>query len=305
MYTYNIFQWVTFFFVYCFLGWCIESTIVSIKSKKLVNRGFLKIPLLPIYGAGAIIILFVCLPLKENILIVYLVGMVSATILEYLVGYSMEGIFKMKYWDYSSDKFNYKGRICLESSLFWGILSVLLVEFVHKYIEIKILSINENLLNFLVTFIFIIAIIDTIISAREAIDLNKVLQKIYPLKKEMENIKLEIEEILKIGYEDFSEIKVRGSLEAKEVMSTTKERIGILKEKLFDITEGIKEEISKISAVKTRLIKNNPSAYSPQFNDALKEIKDRLLNKYQEKKTDYIERIGEFQRKIEEFINKL
>lgn len=305
MHNYNIFWWITFFFVYCFLGWCIESTIVSIKSKKLVNRGFLKIPFLPIYGTGAIIILFVCLPFKENILMVYLAGMISATILEYVVGYGMEAIFKMKYWDYSNDKFNYKGRICLVSSLFWGMLAVLLVEFVHKYIEITIFSINENVLKSLVTFIFIIVIIDTIVSTREAIDLNKVLKNMSLLRKEMENIKLEIEEILKIGYEDFSEIKVRGALEAKELLSATKEKIEMLKEKLSDIAEIRKEEISKINTVKTRLIKNNPNVYSPQFNDALKEIKDRLLNKYEEKKNDFIERIGEFQRKIEEFIKEL
>ena len=67
MYTYNILQWLAFFFIYCFIGWCIESTIVSIERKKIVNRGFLKLPLLPIYGSGAIIILIVCLPVRDSI----------------------------------------------------------------------------------------------------------------------------------------------------------------------------------------------------------------------------------------------
>ena len=30
----------SYFYIYCFLGWCIESTIVSFENKKLINRGF-------------------------------------------------------------------------------------------------------------------------------------------------------------------------------------------------------------------------------------------------------------------------
>ena len=281
MYTYNILQWLAFFFIYCFIGWCIESTIVSIERKKIVNRGFLKLPLLPIYGSGAIIILIVCLPVRESIFKVYFVGMICATILEYIVGYFMEVIFKMKYWDYSNDKFNYKGRICLVSSLFWGVLSVLLVEFIHTYIEGIVLLIHENNLEILVSCIFAMTCIDTFISAKESIDLNKVLKKISSLKNEIENTTSEIEEVLKGGYKDIS------YMTAKELIGSTK------------------EEITKLSLVKTRLIKNNPTVYSIQFNDALKEIKDRLLNKYGEKKSDIMERIGILQKKIEEFIKEL
>lgn len=299
MYNYNILQWLAFFFIYCFIGWCIESAIVSIENKKLVNRGFLKLPLLPIYGTGAILILLVCLPVRGSILKVYFVGMISATILEYIVGYFMEIIFKMKYWDYSNDKFNYKGRICLESSLFWGVLSVLLIRVVHTYIEGMVLVIHEYNLEILVSCILAMTSIDAFISAKEAIDLNKVLKKISSLKNEIESISLEIEEILRNGYKDISYTK------AKELMVSTKERVESLKMKLIKVTESRKEEISKINLVKTRLIKNNPTVYSIQFNDALKEIRDRLLNKYGEKKNDVMERIGTLQKKIEEFIRDL
>lgn len=299
MYTYNILQWLAFFFIYCFIGWCIESTIVSIERKKIVNRGFLKLPLLPIYGSGAIIILIVCLPVRDSIFKVYFVGMICATILEYIVGYFMEVIFKMKYWDYSNDKFNYKGRICLVSSLFWGVLSVLLVEFIHTYIEGIVLLIHENNLEILVSCIFAMTCIDTFISAKESIDLNKVLKKISSLKNEIENTTSEIEEVLKGGYKDIS------YMTAKELIGSTKEKVENLKMRLVKATEKRKEEITKLSLVKTRLIKNNPTVYSIQFNDALKEIKDRLLNKYGEKKSDIMERIGILQKKIEEFIKEL
>ena len=86
---YNIYQWLIFFYIYCFLGWCIESTIVSVESKKMINRGFLSGPLLPIYGLGAVLVLFITLPFRDNLLAVYFVGMIGATILEYFTGWLM------------------------------------------------------------------------------------------------------------------------------------------------------------------------------------------------------------------------
>ena len=62
--TYNIFQWLMFFYIYCFIGWCFESAYVSIKKRRFVNRGFLRLPLLPIYGSGAIAILIVTVPIR-------------------------------------------------------------------------------------------------------------------------------------------------------------------------------------------------------------------------------------------------
>lgn len=97
MYSYSLIQWILFFYIYCFLGWIIESTIVSVTRKKLVNRGFLIAPMLPLYGTGAILILFVSLPVKDNIFLVYFFGMIAATILEYFTGWLMETLLKMKY----------------------------------------------------------------------------------------------------------------------------------------------------------------------------------------------------------------
>ena len=59
MYTYTWYQWLAFFYVYCFLGWIFESTYVSLKQKRLVNRGFLRLPMLPLYGSGAVMMLWV------------------------------------------------------------------------------------------------------------------------------------------------------------------------------------------------------------------------------------------------------
>lgn len=56
-YSYSAAQWLLVFYLYCMLGWCFESTVVSVGQRRLVNRGFLRGPMLPIYGFGAVILL--------------------------------------------------------------------------------------------------------------------------------------------------------------------------------------------------------------------------------------------------------
>lgn len=117
MYVYSPGQWALLFFFYCFCGWVWESCYVSAKQRRWVNRGFLHGPLLPIYGSGAIIILFVTLPVADNFWLVYLLGTLAATALEYVVGAVMEQLFKVRYWDYSKQPCNLHGYICLSSSI--------------------------------------------------------------------------------------------------------------------------------------------------------------------------------------------
>lgn len=193
MFTYSFTIWIFIFYIYCFLGWIVESSIVSVRTKKLVNRGFLKIPMLPIYGFGSVMMLFVSLPIKDKPILIYFVGMIAATILEYISAVLIENIFKIKYWDYTEDKFNFQGRICLESSLFWGVLSVALTLFIHKPVEKFVLSLKNNTISILVFIISIIFITDFIISAKNALDFNKLLSFIDRIKTETENLKLQIE----------------------------------------------------------------------------------------------------------------
>lgn len=109
MYQYTWYQWLFIFYLYCFLGWIFESSYVSLKERRPVNRGFLRLPLLPLYGTGAVMMLWVSLPLREHLLLVFLAGMTASTALEYITGWCMEQLFRVRYWDYSSQAFNLHG----------------------------------------------------------------------------------------------------------------------------------------------------------------------------------------------------
>ena len=132
------------FYIYCFCGWVWESAYVSVCERKPVNRGFLKGPFLPIYGSGAICILIVTIPVRGNIPAMCIVGMVSATVLEYITGYVMERLFKVRYWDYTGKFLNVHGYICLMSTLCWGVMTVLVVDVIHVQVEKLVLAINTR-----------------------------------------------------------------------------------------------------------------------------------------------------------------
>ena len=178
MYVYSPGQWALLFFFYCLCGWVWESCYVSAKQHHWVNRGFLHGPLLPIYGSGAIIILFVTLPVADNLWLVYILGLLAATALEYVVGAVMERLFKVRYWDYTKQPFNLHGYICLTSSIAWGFFSILLVRFVHPPIDRLLHKLPALLVNPLAGIITAAFLYDTVTSTRAAIDLREVLTKL-------------------------------------------------------------------------------------------------------------------------------
>ena len=100
---------------------------MSVKQKKWVNRGFLHGPFLPIYGSGAICVLLMTIPVKEHLFAVFFMGMLGATVLEYMTGCIMEKLFGVRYWDYSNIPLNLHGYICLIASIGWGIFSVIMI----------------------------------------------------------------------------------------------------------------------------------------------------------------------------------
>ncbi len=192
MYSYTWYQWLTFFYLYCFAGWIFESAYVSILKKRLVNRGFLRLPLLPLYGTGAVMMLWVSLPFEDNLFLVYLSGVVAATILEYVTGWTMERLFKMKYWDYSDQRFNFRGYICLSSSIAWGFLTILLTEVLHPPVARLVQGIPAaaDIAGVLILSVFFAE--DTVQSVRDALDLGRALEAMTSMKAELDDIQVQL-----------------------------------------------------------------------------------------------------------------
>ncbi len=192
MYTYAWYHWLTFFYLYCFFGWIFESTYVSLKKRHFVNRGFLRLPMLPLYGTGAVMMLWVSLPVKDNLFLVYLSGVIAATILEYITGYLMEQLFKVRYWDYSNQPFNLNGYICLSSSVAWGFLTIFMTEVIHTPIEHLVLNLAPAAEGVFLIIVSILFIYDTVLSTREALNLAHALEAITKLRSELEELQVQL-----------------------------------------------------------------------------------------------------------------
>lgn len=196
MYTYTLVQWFLFFYIYCFLGWLWESCYVSIKQRKWINRGFIHGPFLPIYGFGAIMVLVCTLPFRNNDLLVFIFGMLGATLLEYVTGDTMEKMFNVRYWDYSQKPFNLNGHICLTSSLAWGVFSVLMENILHQHIEVLVLGLSKETLEFVTLALTMGIAIDVTQSFNEAMDLKEMLMNLTESSEELKYMKQRLDTVI-------------------------------------------------------------------------------------------------------------
>ena len=213
MYVYTLGQWLLFFFLYCFLGWVWESCYVSARQRRWVNRGFLHGPLLPIYGFGAVIILWATLPVRGSLALIFLLGMLAATALEYVTGAAMEALFKVRYWDYSGKPFNLNGHICLTCSLAWGAFSVLLVKVLHPPLEDLVLRLPAFLADALACVLTVYFTADTVRSFQAAMDLREVLTRLTEENEDLRRLAKRAEVISAFAEEDLRRFREKTEVE--------------------------------------------------------------------------------------------
>ena len=244
MYTYPWYHWITFFYIYCFFGWIFESTYVSLKSRRFVNRGFLRLPMLPLYGTGAVMMLWFSLPVKDNIFLVYLAGIVAATILEYITGYVMERLFKMKYWDYSNQPFNLHGYICLSSSIAWGFLTIFLTDVIHKPIANAVLEMNPIAEFAFIGIVSVLFVSDSIKSTKEALDLGRALEAMTKMKAELEEMQVQLALLKAETSQRVADFKEDAAQRVSGSLGDTAQRVGFSLEDLSDSLEDTAQRIS-------------------------------------------------------------
>ena len=272
MYHYTIAQWLLFFFFYCFFGWCFESTYVSLKKRRFVNRGFMSGPFLPIYGSGAIMMLVVSSPFRDNLVAIYFAGLVGATALEYVTGTVMEALFHVRYWDYSNQRIQYKGHICLSSSVAWGFLTLFLTQFLHKPVDRLVCGFSRVTSIVLASVIGMIALVDFVLSFKAAIELRDILAKLEKAREEVEKAK---EELARWQKRMDMEIALRAQ-ESEQKREQKKEQLerwlAERKEQAAAIAEGARKKLQS-----RRIVRGNPGMVSGRFKGSMEELKRLML----------------------------
>lgn len=175
----KIIECITYFFIYSFLGWLIETIYALFVHGFFVKRGFLYGPFCPMYGFGAVLLLQITKKIYKKPLLKFIIAIITFTIFEYIVSLTLEMLFGLRWWDYSRDFLNIQGRISLTYSIFWGVIGLILLEKLHPYIQDKIQNItkgNTNNIQKIFCFILIaILILDTIFSVYKYVQIDFML----------------------------------------------------------------------------------------------------------------------------------
>lgn len=259
-------QITVLFLIYSVVGWISEVIYCSILDKCFVNRGFLYGPWCPIYGFGALLIIWLLKPFMNTWITLFFVAMILTSILEYISGLILEKLFNTKWWDYSSRKFNIHGRVCLRNSTLFGLMAVGLMHFLHPVL-IDFLNILSEEATLIISYTFIaIFSADFILSLKHIIDFTVYISRLHQY---MDEIKDRLNEE---GF-DFKDISSL-SLYCREKFKSDKERFSESFITRFD------EFIAKKNRFR-RLLLAFPYMSSVKYLKAVDQMKKEVIQKKQ------------------------
>ena len=255
----EFYEYIVFFLVFSFIGWVLECLYKSILQKKIVNSGFLYGPVCPIYGFGALFMYLSLINVSNDIIVLFIFGLVVLSIYEYLVGWFLEVTFKVKYWDYSTYKFNINGRVCLKNSMFWGILGVIFMKLLVPIYNSFIYDIPQNFLKYIAYALSTILIIDTALTVYHLIKINITL-------RDWDKIKTELSEKLK-------SVEAKNANIIHQMLAENREKVITAEKKIFTILAP------NVDFDKTmKMLKENSEKVDKTRKEKINQIKENLEN---------------------------
>lgn len=281
---------ISWFFIYSFLGWLWETSYVSIRKRKFVNRGFINGPLCTIYGMGAMSVYLILKPFEENILVLYFGGVLVATVLEYITGWLMEKIFHTRWWDYSKNKFNFHGYICLGCSIGWGFFTLLLFKVFHPFVSWITSLYPVYIGKIAVVIVTILYGVDFVTSAVAAFGLSRSFAKVEDMLEDLTQY-LHSSRL----YETKEEIRERLELTRSRLrLQDTVERLNERKQEFIERFETLVLE-KRLEDIENHLLKKEELEYrldefTKKYLDLRKKqniVKKRMLSAYPDLKSEF------------------
>lgn len=224
------------FIIYSVTGWIIEVIATYPDTKCFVNRGFLIGPYCPIYGNCAIAMILLLHNIKDPILL-FILSIIICSVGEYVTSYLMEKIFHARWWDYTKNKFNLNGRICLANSLAFGVLGFLLIKFVNPFVVGLITKLSPTMMNILFYTMLILFLIDNVISFKVIFKIKNMSVKYVHL----DNTKEITEKVKKILSDNVLAKRVFKAFPNIRFKFNLKEKMKVLKDKAVSIKNNYKK----------------------------------------------------------------
>lgn len=300
---FSLYQMFHIFMFWAFIGWGIEVCWMTLETGEYQNRGFLNMPICPIYGFGVIMVVVFFRPIAHTFIPLFFVTSILCTTFELLVGLGMEKMFNARWWDYSHEKFNYKGYICLKISILWGLGCVIVVRIVQPTVEKLIDLIPVKVGLGLIVLWSVLIVIDLISSICAVNKLNNRLKQLDEISKIMllsavkigENLSNETLEI-KEKYDRMIEVKDAKTQEWREryeryISSKDGEsRFAEIRRRYAKIVDAADFKVSEWREKYDKLIEMRDSSV------------ERLIKAFPDlRSTSYSESMDELRKKISEF----
>lgn len=249
LFGYDVRVYFLLFMTYAILGWMMEVICKLIQYRRFINRGFLIGPYCPIYGYGALLITILLKRYTDDPIVLFVMAIVICGVLEYLTSYFMEKIFKARWWDYSQNKFNINGRVCLETIIPFGILGLLIMYVLNPFFIGRIEKIPEVWLNILFWVLLVIYLCDNIVSGIVIRYVKKTERDIGENMDNTEEMTERVKEILKSksvlhrrlvnAYPKLQAVKIR----IREKKEEIKEKERVLRENIEEKSKEIREKV--------------------------------------------------------------
>lgn len=252
---------VLLFTAYSFIGWLCESIYCSVPAGRPINRGFLTGPFCPVYGFGGLLVVEALMPLRDNLLLLFLVSALLTSTLEYGTGVALEKLFHAKYWDYSQNKFNFQGRVCLQNSLLFGVMSVIGVRWMQPALQELIGRIPERVLPFLSGGILVYFLTDATLASVGAAQMRGRLDELQTILDELREKAL--------SAPGMEKLEVLQEALAERLDESTKLRLHALYERKERLESGF-------HLMQRRLLRAFPTMQSVRDRDSLQHIRTLL-----------------------------
>ncbi|WP_242834974.1 putative ABC transporter permease [Ruminiclostridium cellobioparum] len=260
-----------YFTIYSFIGWFCEVVFCSFLSKRIVNRGFLAGPVCPVYGFGALFIIWLLEPVAFSLPFVFITGMAITSIIEYTTGWLLETFFGTRWWDYSNKRFNLQGRVCLENSICFGMMGVLLIEVIHPITEKLVGNIPYFYLMIIDILLFVVFIVDSIFTLNTLVNLNERLRKLYEFTEELRK-NTDIQEW-------FNEREFLKSFEKLKII--IEEGKAGINQKIEIGRTNLNNKLEESKASLNQIIEESKTGFNHKFEESKLEFNKKLREKFE------------------------
>ena len=280
-----------YFLIYSFGGWIVEVIFHAVALGKVINRGFLNGPVCPVYGFGVLSVFAMINTLQSSGYqmsdgMIFLFGIILATVVELIAGWLLDVCFHARWWDYSDKPLNFHGYICLEFSIIWGLAIVLVVKVFQKYVENHTSPHANSTLGWIVLVVlYCVYLADLIVTVAIIRGLNKKLTRLNKIRSDMRIVSDKLSDTVANTTIDTAQVieegKVQTALakaELREAAVTKKDQsIEKLRKKKMELQKEFDELSNSITSHtivgQGRIIKAFPEMKHRYYHELIQELR--------------------------------